>query len=75
MIKSPLKTPEECRFLAGKCDRLGSEAVLSETRTVLLDLAARWRALAAEDEAQARTLPLSSATRETVHAEISGATG
>jgi hypothetical protein len=53
MISGP-KTPNCYRERADECDRVLVDAVNPETREIMLYLAARWRALADEDEVEAR---------------------
>ncbi len=52
-----LKTPQECQEEAERCRRMADEAILSETREVMLRLAARWQALAAQDDAKPAVAP------------------
>jgi len=48
------KTPQDYIDRATACEQLADAAKLPETRTTMLYLAARWRALADEEEAQQR---------------------
>ena len=45
------------RERANSCERLADTAISPETRETMLYLAARWRTLAAEDEAKAQSNP------------------
>lgn len=52
-INSP-KTAEFYLERAVECERLANEAIAKENREILLRLAARWRAFAAERQAPPR---------------------
>ena len=54
---SNLRTPQDYRERADECERLAADAVMPATRETMLYLAARWRSLAAEDEAKAQSNP------------------
>jgi hypothetical protein len=42
------RTSEYCLFRATDCERLAEQAVTTENKAILLELAERWRKLAAE---------------------------
>jgi len=43
-------SPEDCRARAERCENLASQTTFPSARQTFLDLAARWRALAAQQE-------------------------
>jgi hypothetical protein len=49
MQSKPRHSKEHCLERAAACERLAEQAVGDENRTILLELAARWRALAELD--------------------------
>ena len=48
-----MSTPTEIRAHAAECERYASAAISPTDRQLLLNIAARWRALADEDEDEA----------------------
>jgi hypothetical protein len=51
-----MSTPTEIRAHADECERYASAAISPTNQQLLLNIAARWRALADEDEAAAEAM-------------------
>jgi hypothetical protein len=49
-----MNTPEEYRQRAADCERVAAETSSADVRETMLEVAARWRRLADEDEAASR---------------------
>jgi hypothetical protein len=43
-------TPEECRTRAAACERVAKNMIDPKSRQMMLEIAARWRALADSDD-------------------------
>lgn len=53
----PEYTPEECLKRARKCEVLARDTQHRESRTLFAELAAKWRALAAEQDTETPPKP------------------